>query len=204
MKENMLLCCWVIFMKVSTLMKIYFCAWTYFSWWCALMKFSHEMYTISPVSYWNTHEISNSHAIHFMMVTLTKYQTLTRSFHDSEFSRNSAKYCHENTDANLVAKLFSWGWPSQTPTTKRICGGELSWKWEFRVSIIVRVDTWRCTLTHYFRESKTIFRDMFCILTKSPVSSGHSFGTLATYANMCNIPDLLLQHPYETLTTYLW
>jgi hypothetical protein len=53
------------------------------------------------------------------------------------------------------------------PIIKIIHGGELSWKCHFRVSIILRIDAWRCTLTHYFHESKTIFRDVFCTLTKS-------------------------------------
>ena len=105
------------------------------------------------------------------MVTLTKYQTLTKPIREDELSRNTTKNHHENTDANLVATLFSWGWPSRTPATKRICGGELSWKCDFRVSIIVSVDAWQCTLTHYFRESKTTFRDVFSTLTKYLVSS---------------------------------
>jgi len=145
-----------------------------FSWWCSLMKY-YILYVIVILS-WNqfhegdSHEIPNSHEIYFMTVTLTKYWTLTKSVHDGDLSWNSTKYRHENTDANLVATLFSWGWPSWTPTTKRIHGGELSWKWDFRVSIIVRVDAWRCILTYYFCESKTIFRDVFCTLTKSTVS----------------------------------
>jgi hypothetical protein len=73
---------------------------------------------------------------------------------------------HENVDANLAAMFFSWGWPSQWTLMKIIRGGELSRKCVFRESNTVRVDAWRCTLTNYFRESKTIFRDLFCPLTK--------------------------------------
>jgi hypothetical protein len=126
--------------------------------------------TIFSVCLWYSHEIN------FTRVTLTKsisrwwlsWNTeLPRNQFMMVISWNSTKYRQENTDANLVATLFSWGWLSRTPAMKRIRGGELSWKWDFRVSIIVRVDAWRCTLMHYFRESKTIFRDVFCTLTKS-------------------------------------
>jgi hypothetical protein len=34
-------------------------------------------------------------------------QTLTKSFHDGDLSRNTTKSRHENIDANLVAMLFS-------------------------------------------------------------------------------------------------
>jgi hypothetical protein len=150
--------CWVIFMVVYT----------------------HEITCFrGGVLSWNTIFsmcLWYSHEINFMRVTLTKYQTLTKSFRDGDLSRNSAKYCHENTDANLVATLFSWGWLSCTPTTKWIRGGELSWKWDFHESIIVRGDAWRCTLTHYFCGSKTVFRDVFCPLTKSLVSGRDSMG----------------------------
>ena len=64
--------------------------------------YSHEIYFMTV-----THEISNSQEIHFMAVTLTKYQTLTKSVHEDDLSRNTTKGRHENTDANLVAMLFS-------------------------------------------------------------------------------------------------
>jgi hypothetical protein len=62
---------------------------------------------------------------------------------------------------------FHEGVRHELPPRKIIYGGELSWKWYFRVSIIVRVNVWRCTFMHYFRESKTIFRNVFCTITKS-------------------------------------
>jgi hypothetical protein len=126
---------------------------------CSLMKY--YILCVFVVLSRNQFCEGDSHEIHFIMVTHMK------SFHEGDLSWNSTKYRHENTNANLVAALFSWGLPSRTPATKRICGGELSWKWDFHVSIIVRGDAWRCTLTHSFRESKTIFRDVFCTLTKS-------------------------------------
>ena len=118
----------------------------------------------------NSHEITKLSRNPIVTVNSHEITWLTKSIRDGELSRNTTKNCHENTEANLVATLFSWGWPSQTPATKRIRGGELSWKCDFRVSIIVSVDAWQCTLTHYFRESKTTFRDVFSTLTKYLVS----------------------------------
>ena len=118
----------------------------------------------------NSFHDGDSHEIHSMTVTLTKCLTLTKLIRDGYLSWNTTRNPHENTYANLEATLFSWGWPSRTPVRKIIRGGQLSWKWDFRVSIIVRVDAWRCILTYYFCESKTIFRDVFCTLTKSTVS----------------------------------
>jgi hypothetical protein len=123
--------------------------------------------------------VTVTHEIHSWRWTLTKYQTLTKSIREGELltkyriltksvregelSRNTTKNRHENTDANLVAILFSWEWLSRTPVTKRMRGGELSRKCVFRVSITASVNAWRCTLTNYFRESKTIFRDYFSL-----------------------------------------
>jgi hypothetical protein len=135
--------------------------------------------TIFPMSYWNLFhdgELSqntilswnpfvkvNSHEIHSWRCTLTKYQTLMKSIRDGDLSRNTQKNRHENTDANLAITLFSWEWPSRWTLMKIIHGGKLSRKCVFRESISVRGDAWRCTLTHYFRESKTVFRDCFSL-----------------------------------------
>ena len=115
----------------------------------------------------NSFHDGDSHEIHSMTVTLTKCLTLTKLIRDGYLSWNTTRNPHENTYANLEATLFSWGWPSRTPVRKIIRGGQLSWKWDFHVSIIVRVFAWRCTLMNYFRESKSIFRDVICTLTKS-------------------------------------
>jgi hypothetical protein len=101
--------------------------------------------------------------------------------------------CHEGDSRNPFHdgdshEISSWRWPltkyHKKPSWKHRCkpsnnvtlmrvavmkiihGSELSWKFDFSVSIIVRVHAWWCTLTHYFHESKTIFCDMFCTLTK--------------------------------------
>ena len=129
---------------------------------------SHEIpHSWNPFVKVNSHEITKLSRNPIVTVNSHEITWLTKSIRDGELSRNTTKNRHENTDANLVATLFSWGWPSRWTLMKRICGGELSWKCDFRVSIIVRVDAWRCTLTYYFRESKTIFHDVFCALTKS-------------------------------------
>jgi len=150
-------------------------AWIYFSWCCALMKcISWRWLSQNTKFSRNSFHDGDSHEIHSMTVTLTKCLTLTKLIRDGYLSWNTTRNPHENTYANLEATLFSWGWPSRTPVRKIIRGGQLSWKWDFRVSIIVRVFAWQCTLTNYFCESKSIFRDVICTLTKS-LDSGSEY-----------------------------
>jgi hypothetical protein len=110
---------------------------------------SHERTKLSRNNFMtvSSHEMPNSHGITSWRWPLTKYP----------------KNRHENTDANLAITLFSWVWPSWWTLMKIIHGGKLSRKCVFRESISVRGDAWRCTLTHYFRESKTVFRDCFSL-----------------------------------------
>jgi hypothetical protein len=73
-----------MFLLVNIYMQAYFCdGVNSFSWWCSLMKYyiSYEFLKLSQNQFHdgNSHEIANSHEIHFMAVTLTKYQTLTKS-----------------------------------------------------------------------------------------------------------------------------
>jgi hypothetical protein len=174
-----------------------------FSWWCSLTKYYIfcVFVRLSRNSFHDgdSRKIATSHEIYLWRWTLTKYQTLTKSIREvnsheipktltksireGELLRNTTKNRHENTDTNLMVTLFSWGWPLWTPAMKRISGGELSWNVIF-VSIILSFDGWRCTLTHYFRESKTIFRDMFCILTKYPLSGSVLMEPTHLYSNL--------------------
>jgi hypothetical protein len=110
---------------------------------------SHERTKLSRNNFMtvSSHEMPNSHGITSWRWSLTKY----------------TKNRHENTDANLAITLFSWVWPSRWTLMKIIRDGKLSRKCVFRESISVRGDAWRCTLTYYFRESKTVFRDCFSL-----------------------------------------
>jgi hypothetical protein len=110
--------------------------------------------------YHNSHEISlwrwpltkyhNSHEISSWRWPLTKY-------HKKPLWKYRCK-----PDGNVIFMRVAitvnshknnlWRW-----TLTKMC---ISWVYYHRG------DAWRCTLTHYFRESKTIFRDLFCPLTK--------------------------------------
>ena len=70
-----------------------------------------------------THEIPNSHEIHFMMATPTKYRTLMKSVHDGDLLRNSTKYPPRK----------HWCKPGGNVIFMRVAVTELSWKWDFCV-----------------------------------------------------------------------
>jgi len=144
------------------------------SWWWALTKYynSHEIssWRWPLTKYHNSHEIisrrwpltkyHNSHEISSRRWPLTKYHNSHKiSSWRWPLTKYHKKKRHEKIDANLASMLFSWEWPSRRTLMEINRGGDLSRKCVFHESNTMRGDAWRCTLTHYFCESKTIFRD---------------------------------------------
>lgn len=134
---------------------------------------------------WCSHEINFmrvTHEIHFMIVTLMKYQTLTKSFRDGDISRNTKlpwnrfmKVTSHEISQNGIMKTPMQTWRQHDfheggchglPPRKESMAVK-SHKNVFFVCVIMRGDVWQCTPMHYFHESKAIFCDVFCTLTKS-------------------------------------